>query len=755
MSHRFSLLLLLTLGPSASAQEKVDFAKEVQPLLRQNCQGCHGSAQQMAGLRLDRRSSALKPGTRRLVPGSSDSSYIYLRASGTNHGPQMPPTGAMSNEQIALLKSWIDQGAQWPDALANETDLPPVNPKAAALIETLRTRGQAEFLKQAAADPKLLNARGPEGSSPFMYAAWYADAATISKLIKMGADPNQRNDAKATALLWVAHDLAKAKVLIDAGADVNARSDDARTPLMLASRHPVGQPVVKLLLEKGANPNPNKRVEESSPLIEAAEQGNAEVIQMLLDKGANVMASGPVPMILSVISNCPKCFDLIAPRVTVPPLLSAALASTTIMGDIRSARYLIEHGADVNAYDQLGRSALMNAAASDHIPVEVVRLLIEKGANVNAMSKHQKSGDAGLSVLDVALLRGETPIVELLRKAGAKPTRTIEYKTAQRTGNTLRNAVQSSIPQLQLADSNFIPKAACASCHNDSLEAMAMSEARKKGFQIDEKAAATMVKANVFGLQLMGERLRQGYFNPLVSFFSDFVLGYMLVGLHAEGYQPDINTDTVAMYIKRRQQPNGEWSYPIADGRPPICNSYVGQTALAMRALQQYAPAAHKQDYEKSVQLAAGWLAKVTPYNTEDMGWRVLGLAWAGTHKPVLQQAIKSLTDIQRADGGWGDIPTLPSSAYSTGKVLYALSKAGMAATDPVYRRGVDYLLKTQHEDGTWFVKTRALALQPHFDTGYPHGYDQWISAAGSSWATMALAIAAPAKNVETAAAKP
>jgi ankyrin repeat protein len=754
MSATLRLFVLVSLCVPASAQDKVDFARDIQPLLRQNCQSCHGAVQQMAGLRLDRRSSAFKAGTRRVVPGSSDNSYLYLRASGSNHGPQMPPTGAMSDDQIELVKRWIDQGAQWPDSLANETDLPPVNPKAAAVIETLRTRGAAEFLKQVTADPKLLNERGPEGSSPFMFAAWYTDPATIAKLIKMGADPNQRNDAKATALIWVAHDPAKAKVLIDAGADVNARSEDARTPLMLAARHPGGQPVVKLLLEKGANPNPNKRPQESSPLIEALELGNAEVVKMLLDKGADVKATGPIGLILSVVSNCPKCFDQIAPQVKAPPLLSAALAGTSVLGDLRSARYLIEHGADVNAFDQLGRSVLMNAAANDHLPVELVKLLIEKGADVNAVSKHQKSGDAELSVLDVALLRGETPVVELLRKAGAKSTRTFDHKTPQRSGNTIRAAVQSSIPQLQLADANFIPKAACASCHNDSLEAMAMSEARKKGFQIDEKAAGAMVKANVFGLQMMGERLRQGYFSPVVSFFSDFVLGYMLVGLHAEGYQPDIQTDTAVMYIKRRQQPTGEWSYPISDARPPICNSYVAQTALAMRSLQLYAPAGRKPEYEKSVQLASTWLAKVTPRNTEDMGWKVLGLAWAGTQKTAQHQAMKELVAIQRADGGWGDIPTLPSSAYSTGKVLYSLHKAGMSATDAAYKRGVDYLLKTQHEDGTWFVKTRALALQPHFDTGYPHGYDQWISAAGSSWATMALAIAAPAPKTQSASLK-
>ena len=55
--------------------------------------------------------------------------------------------------------------------------------------------------------------------------------------------------------------------------------------------------------------------------------------------------------------------------------------------------------------------------------------------------------------------------------------------------------------------------------------------------------------------------------------------------------------------------------------------------------------------------------------------------------------------------------------------------------------------------DGSWFVKTRALAFQPYFDNHFPYAHDQWISAAGSSWATMALSLAAPAPQAARASA--
>ena len=139
------------------------------------------------------------------------------------------------------------------------------------MVEELRQGDVAGFRKAATAKPALLNAPGPEGSTPFMYAVLYANAATLSELIKMGADVNAHNDANATALMWAAKDLDKTRLLVEHGAEVNVRSDDLRTPLMIAARKPGGVAIVKFLLDHGANPNPNPRPDTaSSPLLEAA-----------------------------------------------------------------------------------------------------------------------------------------------------------------------------------------------------------------------------------------------------------------------------------------------------------------------------------------------------------------------------------------------------------------------------------------------------------------------------------------------------
>jgi squalene cyclase len=231
------------------------------------------------------------------------------------------------------------------------------------------------------------------------------------------------------------------------------------------------------------------------------------------------------------------------------------------------------------------------------------------------------------------------------------------------------------------------------------------------------------------------------------------VVSFVLVGLDAEHYKADLNTDAAAMYLKSHQAPDGQWAYAAADTRPPLCSGYIGQTALAMRALQLYAPKTDKAAYDRSIQLAAEWIAKAEPKNNDDLGWKLLALAWSGKNKEATEKVRRELLAIQRADGGWSDIAPMESTAYATGKALVALQTAGVPVSDAAYQRGVQYLLKTQQEDGSWYVRTRAMAFQPYFDAGFPHDFDQWISAAGTSWATMALTLASPSTPATTALA--
>ena len=64
--------------------------------------------------------------------------------------------------------------------------------------------------------------------------------------------------------------------------------------------------------------------------------------------------------------------------------------------------------------------------------------------------------------------------------------------------------------------------------------------------------------------------------------------------------------------------------------------------------------------------------------------------------------------------------------------------------TDEVYQRGLRFLLKAQLDDGSWHVQTRSKAFQKYFESGFPHGKDQFVSISASCWATMALILTSP-----------
>jgi ankyrin repeat protein len=745
MNYRISVLVMGHLAVAfAQIPEKVDFSRDVLPILRQNCTVCHGPTQQISGMRVDRRSSMMKAIDRRIIPGNSGSSRLFLRLSGSEFGPQMPPTGALPPDQIATIRKWIDQGANWPDALANEVELPPVDSKAVALVEMLRSGDSQRFMATLKRNPKLLNARGPGGGTPLHYTALYGTPAMMETLIRMGAEVNARNDANATPLLWAATDLGKTRVLLRHGADVNARSDDMRTPLMSAARRPGNEPVVRLLLEHGANPNPNAHpARESSPLTEAATAGDGASMELLVSRGADAKAAGQPALAMTIVNRCANCRNLLVGKGLDKEAYTGALQETAVLIDADSLRVLLDRGADIDAFDPLGRTPLMYAAGSDLIPTETVRTLIEHGANVNARNKHQRAGDEGLTVLDIARFRGNTPVVDLLVRAGAESSgdgRKVQLTTL--TKNTVQSAILRSVPLIQAADAGFTPKSACISCHNDSLSEMAVNIARQRGIRVNEQIANQQVNANRELLEKIRERLYQGYFVQVEDNFGADILGYMLIALGGFGYKADLNTDAVSIYIRARQAADGHWENGRADTRPPLGSSFIEQTVLAMRSLQLYPLATAKADYAYAVKLAANWIAEAEPSCNDDLASQVMGLAWAGTQKAALDRAIRRLAAAQRADGGWSDLRTMESTAYATGKALYALHIAGISG--PLYERGIQYLLRTQQPDGSWYVKTRALAFQPYFESGFPYGYDQWISAAATSWATMALTASMP-----------
>ena len=643
------------LPPASQLPAAIDFQRDVQPIFREHCIGCHGPTQQFGGLRLDRRADALRGGTQTDIgPGNANGSRLYHRLIGTTFGTQMPPTGPLSADQVEIIQRWIDEGAIWPDAAAGESAQLPADPDAIRLMASIRRDDRHAVDEQLRTNQRVVALRGSGGTTPLMAAALYGDAALVTRLLAAGAEPNAVSAAGTTALMMALPDVAKVQVLLDAGADVNLRSQDRRSALVIAAGIIGAEPAMKLLLEYGADPSP-WRPGDPVPLREAARAGDAAMFRLLLPY-AGGPKSDAVPPATLMRTFCFGCAESVGagedgPLMVGPPIVSAESTAPR--------------------YDP-GRSAR---------PTPI----------------------------------GETPADQ----------------------QNLRAAVQRSLPLLQDIGPAFINQTGCVSCHHNSVASMAVAAARTHGFAVNEQVAKTQMSAIGKYLESWRDRVVQ---NIPIAGQAD-TMSYLLFGLASDGYVPDPATDAQAIFLKRRQAADGHWALNTV--RPPIESNEIEVTAVSMRALQAFAPPSQRAAYAGAIDRARAWLTTVRGETTEERAFRLLGLHWANAPASAVQTAAHELLALQKNDGGWSQTQTMASDAYATGEALVALREsAAVPSSDRAYRTGLEYLLRTQIDDGSWIVETRSVPIQAYFESGFPYGVNQWISAAATGWATTALALA-------------
>jgi len=226
-----------------------------------------------------------------------------------------------------------------------------------------------------------------------------------------------------------------------------------------------------------------------------------------------------------------------------------------------------------------------------------------------------------------------------------------------------------------------------------------------------------------------------------IDLFGSQVLVPFLFGLAEAGYAPDAVTDSVVEDLMSLQCADGSWNRGLATSRAPIQESNIARTAQALRALRLFGPPARQIEIENRIAQAQAWLWKAQPRTCDDYAMLLGGFRWSGAKREKIEQAAQSLLAQQRSDGGWAGNPNLAGDAFSTGEALYALHESGSVGVhDRAYKRGIEFLLRTQYDDGAWYVRSRAVKLMPYFESGFPFGDDQWISAAGTAWASLALA---------------
>jgi hypothetical protein len=306
--------------------------------------------------------------------------------------------------------------------------------------------------------------------------------------------------------------------------------------------------------------------------------------------------------------------------------------------------------------------------------------------------------------------------------------------------DAIRDAVTKSLPLLETgAKGSMEKRKQCFTCHNQGLPIMALSVARDRGFTIDRENLQRQVEFTADFLA----RNRTNYLAGHGQGGQALTAGYALWALENGGWKSDATTGAVAEFLLLFQKDLDHWKPQTR--RPPSEESLFTVSYVALRGLKQFGTAEQTDRITQRAAQVRQWLLITSPQNTEDRVFRLWALPIAGAAPAEIQHALQALLQTQHADGGWAQLADLESDAYATGTALVALHQAGgLATTDAAYRKGLDYLLSKQLADGSWHVRTRSEPIQTYYESGYPHGEDQFISITAAGWATTALALALP-----------
>lgn len=298
----------------------------------------------------------------------------------------------------------------------------------------------------------------------------------------------------------------------------------------------------------------------------------------------------------------------------------------------------------------------------------------------------------------------------------------------------IRKAVTKGLSALALGTEGFENKKSCFTCHNQTLPMLAQATAQKHGFSIRKKILEEQTRFTHEFFQDREDSLKKGTGIGGRS----MTVAYGLWALDVVDWKQDDTTQAMVAYLLKTQKEDG--SYFRSKTRAPLEDSPATSATIASYFLQKFAPPNRTKETKESIERSRKWLLAFKPTRQEDFNSRLWGLSELDGPKEEIEKARQAILDRQRKDGGWSQLSDMESDSYATGQALWMLQETGTSASSEAYQRGVAYLLKTQREDGSWFVATRSKPIQTHFESGFPYGKDQFIAICGTSWAVAALA---------------
>ena len=256
-----------------------------------------------------------------------------------------------------------------------------------------------------------------------------------------------------------------------------------------------------------------------------------------------------------------------------------------------------------------------------------------------------------------------------------------------------REAAQRGLNWLQQSAVNWArPPDGCFGCHVQAQSLMGQAVALKQGYRVSLPSMQALTELMRRQTTPAG---RVGHQNELVS--ATFGAMGFAEAAEASGRAKDRELFFTVDFLVKSQAADG--SLPASNPDPPILQGNIMLTGNGLVAMKW--AAAHSQDpkYGAAADRALAFIAASDPVTTQDRVFKIVSLYHYGTpdHKHQAWSVVEELAAQQQADGGWKEsVGVDGSNAFATGQVLYALKQAGVSVRSEMFRRGVDYLLKTQ-----------------------------------------------------------
>ena len=331
------------------------------------------------------------------------------------------------------------------------------------------------------------------------------------------------------------------------------------------------------------------------------------------------------------------------------------------------------------------------------------------------------------------------------------PTAELRAESPQPSPEAVRVAIAKSLTLIEKSAAEYRRQRECFACHHQALPVLTLKELREHGFLFDERDFRDQLKHTTEHLK----RGRESYLKGRGQGGKADTAGWALWTLEAGGCQPDETTAAVTEFLLQWQSDSDHWR--AASQRPPTEASKFTTTYVALRGLSTFGTPEQSERVAERTEKALQWLLSAEPQDNEDRVFRLRALNYLGADGDAIAAAARELLDQQHKDGSWSQTSETEGDAYATGTALAALHETGqLTAEDDAYHRGVAFLLHEQQQDGSWKVTTRSKPIQIYFESGFPHGADQFISIAATCWAVQALLPACQAAETPaTAAVKP